>query len=158
MAFTKIEQSNLSDNVISALTQTANTSRIHANSAFDKANSALNSAVLERHYRKAFPVSGLTVSTGTERWYVSANANVINTIGRLDTAPNGNSTIISVKRNYSGGNSILTNLTFSNGITYTINTSTLQIYANDYITVDIANVASNNAGTGLTVTILYRKG
>lgn len=108
------------------------------------------STVLERHYRKP---GILTVNTGTEKWYVPVDSTITSIRSRVEVAPQGFQPLtVAVKIN---GLSTATVSINSSTTISSLNTSTINIRSNDYVTVDVLNIGNTVAGSDLTVTFTY---
>ena len=131
----------------------ANTTSEFINWVAGQADSRINAnkTVLERHYNK---IGNLTVSAGTQRWYVPSNITLTGVQTRLGTAPEGSNARFVILKN---GSNFLT-LNILSGQTSTIlgNLSS-NINTGDYISVDTAAFGSGVPGADLTVTFLYTR-
>ena len=108
------------------------------------------STILERHYRKP---GVLTVNTGTEKWYVPVDSTITSIKSRVEVAPQGAQPLtVAVKIN---GLSTATLSINSATTVSSLNTSTINIRSNDYVTVDVLNIGNTVAGSDLTVTFTY---
>jgi hypothetical protein len=108
------------------------------------------STVLERHYRKP---GILTVNTGTEKWYVPLDSIITSVKSRVEIAPQGaQSLTVAVKIN---GVSTATLSINSSTTVSSLNTATINLRSNDYVTVDVLNIGNTVAGSDLTVTFTY---
>ena len=108
------------------------------------------STVLERHYRKP---GILTVNTGTEKWYVPLDSIITSVKSRVEVAPQGaQSLTVAVKIN---GVSTATLSINSSTTVSSLNTATINLRSNDYVTVDVLNIGNTVAGSDLTVTFTY---
>ena len=108
------------------------------------------STVLERHYRKP---GVLTVNTGTEKWYVPVDSTITSIRSRVEVAPQGAQPLtVAIKVN-----SLTTTTVSINSATTisSLNTSTVNLRTNDYVTVDVLNIGNTVAGSDLTVTFTY---
>jgi hypothetical protein len=106
--------------------------------------------VLERHYRKP---GVLTVNTGTEKWYVPVDSTITSIKSRVEVAPTGGVPLtVAVKIN----NISTATLSINSSTTVSsLNTATINLRSNDFVTVDVINIGSTNAGSDLTVTFTY---
>lgn len=137
---TKISQNNL-DTALSASVASGVT-----------AAEKIAAFTLERHYRKP---GILTVSTGTEKWYVPAASIITGIIARVETAPTNIQGIdISVKVNAVSSATLSIN---TSTFVSLLNTSTININSNDIITVDVVNIGNTVPGSDLTVTFTYTR-
>ena len=108
------------------------------------------STVLERHYRKP---GVLTVNTGTEKWYVPVDSIITSVRSRVEVAPQGAQPLtVAIKIN---GLSTATVSINSSTTISSLNTSTINLRTNDYVTVDVLNIGNTVAGSDLTVTFTY---
>jgi hypothetical protein len=108
------------------------------------------STVLERHYRKP---GILTVNTGTEKWYVPLDSIITSVKSRVEVAPQGAQPLtVAVKIN---GVSTATLSINSSTTVSSLNTATINVRSNDYVTVDVLNIGNTVAGSDLTVTFTY---
>jgi hypothetical protein len=108
------------------------------------------STVLERHYRKP---GVLTVNTGTEKWYVPLDSIITSVKSRVEIAPQGAQPLtVAVKIN---GVSTATLSINSSTTVSSLNTATINLRSNDYVTVDVLNIGNTVAGSDLTVTFTY---
>lgn len=115
-------------------------------------------AVLERHYRKT---GTLTVSLGSEKWYIPVDSTVIGIIARVETAPTGTSSGIEISvnvTNTAGDKTAVATLNINNSYKASDVFSTpLTVLFNEFVTVDITSVGTSTAGADLTVTFTYTR-
>ena len=114
--------------------------------------------VLERHYRKT---GTLTVSVGSEKWYVPLDSTIIGIIARVETAPNGTSSGIQIGvnvTNTAGDKTAVATLNINNLYKASNVFSTpLTVLSDKFVTVDILSVGTTTAGADLTVTFTYTR-
>jgi len=110
-----------------------------------------NKPTFERHFHKT---GTLTVSAGTQKWYVPGNITLTSVKARLETAPAGSNARFVIVKN--GSNFITLNITSTQSSSETYNVAA-NINNGDYITVDTAAAGSGVPGADLTVTFLYTR-
>ncbi len=110
-----------------------------------------NKPTFERHFHKT---GTLTVSAGTQKWYVPGNITLTSVKARLETAPAGSNARFVIVKN--GANFITLNITSTQSSSETYNVAA-NINNGDYITVDTAAAGSGVPGADLTVTFLYTR-
>lgn len=107
-----------------------------------------NKPTFERHFHKT---GTMTVSAGTQKWYVPSNITISSIQARLETGPSGSNARFVIVKNDS--NFITLNVTSgTSSATYNVSTN---INSGDYITVSTEAVGSGVPGADLTVTFLY---
>jgi hypothetical protein len=95
----------------------------------------------------------LQVHTGTKRWYAPYNLQVTGITSRLGTA--ADATVgVDIKKN---GVSEETYSFGTNVTTTTIADQTINMNANDYLTVDVTSIGTTNTGEDLYVQFTYKK-
>lgn len=98
----------------------------------------------------------LTVTTGTKRWYAPRNVVVNKIIARVDSASSGSSINITINKTTSAGATSNITMSIAAGAVKQENTSPgLSLAADDYLTIDITQIGSTNAGEDLRVTFTY---
>lgn len=98
----------------------------------------------------------LTVTTGTKRWYAPRNVVVNKIIARVDSASSGSSINITINKTTSGGATSNITMSIAAGAVKQENTNPgLSLAADDYLTIDITQIGSTNAGEDLRVTFTY---
>jgi hypothetical protein len=114
--------------------------------------------VLERHYRKT---GTLTVSVGSEKWYIPLDSTIIGIIARVETAPTGTSNGIQIGVNVTdtvGNKTAVATLNINNlDKASNVFSTPLTVLINKFVTVDILSVGTNIAGADLTVTFTYTR-
>ena len=101
-------------------------------------------------------VEGLVnIQTGTARWYPPGAATVTKLVARVNTAPTGANMNLTLNK-VSSGSTTTTNLVITAGQTKVENTSpSLSLGADDYLTLDVTQVGSTEAGRDLQLLIVY---
>ena len=101
-------------------------------------------------------VEGLVnIQTGTARWYPPGAATVTKLVARVNTAPTGANMNLTLNK-VSSGSTTTTNLVIAAGQTKVENTSpSLSLGADDYLTLDVTQVGSTEAGRDLQLLIVY---
>lgn len=95
----------------------------------------------------------LQVHTGTKRWYAPFNLQVTGITSRLGTA--ADATVgVDIKKN---GVSEETYSFGANATTTTISGQTINMNADDYLTVDVTSIGTTNTGEDLYVQFTYKK-
>jgi len=110
-----------------------------------------NKPTFERHFNKTGTMS---VSAGTQKWYVPGNITLTSVQARLETAPVGSNARFVVMKN--GANFITLNVTSAQTSSITHNTAAI-INNGEYITINTAAIGSGVPGADLTVTFLYTR-
>jgi len=110
-----------------------------------------NKPTFERHFNKT---GTLSVSAGTQKWYVPGNITLTSVKARVETAPIGSNARFIIMKN--GANFIMLNVTTGQTSSATYSAAA-NINNGDYITVDTAAVGSGIPGADLTVTFLYTR-
>lgn len=102
----------------------------------------------------------LFVYTGKSRWYAPSDFDIVGLTVSCGTPPEGSSIVVdiningaSIFTNPANRPSIFENNFFATGITL----DTTILYQNEYLTVDIDQVGSTQAGTDLVVTLQLRE-
>lgn len=97
----------------------------------------------------------LAVTTGAKRWYAPRNIVVNKIIARVDTASSGASINITINK-VSGGTTTTKTMSIAAGAVKSEDTSpNLSLSADDYLTVDITQIGSGDAGENLRLTFTY---
>ena len=97
----------------------------------------------------------VTVNTGVGRWYVPAAAVITKIVARVNTAPSGAAMNLVINK-VSGGSTTTTALAIAAGAIKAENNSpSLSLSYDDYITVDVTQVGSSEAGRDLQVIFTY---
>jgi hypothetical protein len=97
----------------------------------------------------------VTVNTGVGRWYVPAAAVITKIVARVNTAPSGAAMNLVINK-VSGGSTTTTALAIAAGAVKAENNSpSLSLSYDDYITVDVTQVGSSEAGRDLQVIFTY---
>ena len=97
----------------------------------------------------------LTTVTGNGRWYVPADAVITKIVARVNTAPTG-APINLVINKVSGGTTTTTNMSIAAaGYKSENNSPSLSLSYDDYITVDVTQVGSSEAGRDLQIIFTY---
>ena len=97
----------------------------------------------------------LTVTTGTKRWYAPRNIVVNKIIARVDTASSGADINITINK-VSSGTTTTKTMSITAGAVKSEDTSpSLSLIADDYLTVDITQIGSGDAGENLRLTFTY---
>lgn len=97
----------------------------------------------------------LAVKTGAKRWYAPRNIVVNKIIARVDTASSGASINITINK-VSGGTTTTKTMTIAAGSVKAEDTTpNLSLNADDYLTVDITQIGSGEAGENLRLTFTY---
>jgi len=97
----------------------------------------------------------LAVTTGAKRWYAPRNIVVNKIIARVDTASSGASINITINK-VSGGTTTTKTISIAAGELKSEDTSpNLSLNADDYLTVDITQIGSGDAGENLRLTFTY---
>ena len=101
-------------------------------------------------------VEGLVnIQTGTARWYPPGAATVTKLVARVNTAPTGANMNLTLNK-VSSGSTTTTSLVIAAGQTKVENTSpSLSLGADDYLTLDVTQVGSTEAGRDLQLLIVY---
>ena len=107
-----------------------------------------NKPVFERHFHK---VGTLTVSAGTQRWYVPSNITLTSVQTRLQTGPSDSNASFVILKN----NSNFISLNITSGQTSALYNVSSNINSGDYLTVDTTAIGSGVPGSDLVVTFLY---
>ena len=97
----------------------------------------------------------LAVTTGAKRWYAPRNIVVNKIIARVDTASSGANINITINK-VSGGTTTTKTMSIAAGAVKSEDTSpNLSLSADDYLTVDITQIGSGDAGENLRLTFTY---
>ena len=97
----------------------------------------------------------ILVANGTDRWYPAAATTVSKIVVRVATAPTGAALNIRINK-VSGGSTTTTTMSVSAGQTKAENNSpSLTLSYDDYVTVDVTQVGSTEAGRDLQVIFTY---
>ena len=97
----------------------------------------------------------LAITTGAKRWYAPRNIVVNKIIARVDTASAGASINITINK-VSGGTTTTKTMSIAAGAVKSEDTSpNLSLSADDYLTVDITQIGSGDAGENLRLTFTY---
>jgi hypothetical protein len=97
----------------------------------------------------------LAVTTGAKRWYAPRNIVVNKIIARVDNASSGASINITINK-VSGGTTTTKTMSIAAGAVKSEDTSpNLSLSADDYLTVDITQIGSGDAGENLRLTFTY---
>ncbi len=128
----------------------ANTTSEFINWVAGQADSRIvaNKPTFERHFHKT---GTMTVSAGTQKWYVPSNITVTSIQARLETPPEGSNARFVVLKN----NANFVTLNITSGTTSTSYNVSSNINNGDYITVNTEAFGSGVPGADLTVTFLY---
>lgn len=103
----------------------------------------------------------LTVYTGKARWYAPVDFEILNITVSCGTAPTGASIVVDINNN---GASIFTNpanrphIFAGNNTAISVSPDNTILNAGEYLTVDIDQVGTTQAGTDLVVVIQMREG
>jgi hypothetical protein len=97
----------------------------------------------------------ISVNTGTQRWYVPANVVITKIVARINTAPTGASMNLTLNK-VSGGTTTTTTMSIADGANKAENNSpSLSLNYDDYLTVDVTQIGSTQAGQDLQLIISY---